>query len=205
MPADGTATRTAIMDSAETLVLEQGFAGTSVDAIIGQAGVTKGAFFHHFSSKLDLAHALIERFANLDQGHLFGKLERAEKLQKDPLQQILIFIGLFIEEAEIVTQPAPGCLMGSYVYEAGLFDDHILKLIQDNMLIWREELARRFEAIAEIHPPALEVDYEELADLMYVMFEGAFVMSRSLQEPGLVAAQLTQYRNYIELLFSRQS
>lgn len=205
MPADGTATRATIMDMAEELVLHQGFAGTSVDSIIGEAGVTKGAFFHHFPSKQDLAHALIERFADRDQGHLFDKVHRAEKLQRDPLQQMLVFIGLFIEEAEIVTQPSPGCLMGSYVYEAGLFDDHTLKVIQDNMILWREELTRRFEKIAETHPPALDVDLRALADLMYVIIEGAFIMSRSLKEPETVADQLTHYRNYIELLFGGQA
>lgn len=205
MPADGTATKTTIMDTAEDLVLHRGFAGTSVDSIIGEAGVTKGAFFHHFPSKQDLAHALIERFARLDQGHLFEKMDRADKLQRDPLQQMLVFVGLFIEEAEIVTQPSPGCLMGSYVYEAGLFDDHTLSVIQDNMIMWREELTRRFEKIAEAHPPSLEVDLPALADLMYVIFEGAFIMSRSLKEPNMVAGQLRHYRNYLELLFGSQA
>lgn len=189
------------MDAAEELVLEQGFAGTSVDAIIGQAGVTKGAFFYHFDSKQDLAHALIGRFVELDLGHLEENMTRATRLQKEPLQQLLLFVGLFIEEAEELTQPVPGCLMGSYIYEAGLFDDQILEMVSDNMMRWREVLVAKFDEVAEAHPPSLKVDTDSLADMMTVIFEGAFVVSRSLREPAVVAEQLTHYRNYLELLF----
>ena len=46
-----------ILDVAQHLVIENGFAATSVDQVIKAAGTSKGAFFHHFDSKLDLARA----------------------------------------------------------------------------------------------------------------------------------------------------
>lgn len=193
------------MDAAEELLLDRGFAGTSIDSVIDQAGVTKGAFFHHFGSKQELADALIDRYVELDLSHLEGKMTRAEKLHKDPLHQMLLFIGLFIEEAESLIQPTPGCLMGSYVYEAGMFDQRTLQVIRDNMLTWRERLTDKFAEIEEVHQTAVTVDYSSLADLMYVIFEGAFIMSRSLKEPMVTAEQLTHYRNYLELVFAGNS
>jgi TetR/AcrR family transcriptional repressor of nem operon len=50
---NGARTRTAIMDAAQGLILQQGFAATSIDEIIERTGVTKGAFFYHFKSKSD--------------------------------------------------------------------------------------------------------------------------------------------------------
>jgi len=41
------------------LFLAQGYTATSVDAICAAAGVTKGAFFHHFNSKDDFAASLL--------------------------------------------------------------------------------------------------------------------------------------------------
>lgn len=204
MSADGTATRQAIMDSAEGLVLEQGFAGTSVDAIIGQAGVTKGAFFHHFESKQDLAYALIDRYVDLDLDHLTEKMARAEALATDPLQQLLVFVGLFIEDADAYAGPPPGCLMGSYIYEAGLFDERTMKTVHDNMMAWREVLVAKLEKVAAVHPPAIEVDFKGLADMLTVVFEGAYIVARSLRDPDTVADQLEQYRSYIELLFGAE-
>jgi TetR/AcrR family transcriptional regulator, cholesterol catabolism regulator len=47
----GDLTREAIIAAAVTLFAERGFAATSVQDIVAQAGVTKGAFYHHFDSK----------------------------------------------------------------------------------------------------------------------------------------------------------
>jgi TetR/AcrR family transcriptional repressor of nem operon len=43
------------------LVRSNGFAATRVDDVCAAAGVTKGSFFHHFSSKQDLAVAAARR------------------------------------------------------------------------------------------------------------------------------------------------
>lgn len=205
MPRDGTATRTAIMDAAEGLILEQGFAGTPIDDVLGVAGVTKGAFFHHFPTKQDLAQALIERYAAADLGHLERKMQRAEELSSDPLQQLLVFVGLFREEAEELTQPYPGCLMGSYCYEAGLFDAQTLGTISTTMRTWRERLLAKLEEVAAVHPPRRDVDLESLADQITVVFEGAYIVSKVLADPAVVSAQLRHHRTYLELLFAEDA
>ena len=205
MPRDGTATRTAIMDAAETLILERGYAGTPIDDVLAIAGVTKGAFFHHFATKQELAHALIDRYARLDLMHLDQKMARAEELSTDPLQQLLVFVGLFREDAIELTQPYPGCLMGSYCYEAGLFDQTVLDIIGDTMLAWRERILAKLRETAERHPPRREVDLESLADQITVVFEGSYILSKVVDDPQVVAAQLTHHRTYLELLFAPSS
>ena len=202
MPRDGTNTRTAIMDAAEGLILEVGFAATSVDRIAQRASVTKGGFFHHFASKAALAQALVERYVELDLGHLDSKMARAEKLSRDPLQQVLIFVGLFQEAAEELTEPYPGCLFGSYCYEAGLFDEATMEPIRCTMRTWRDKLGVKLREVAEQRPPQLDVDLDSLADLITVIFEGSFIVSKTLKDPQVVAAQLGHYRTYLELLFS---
>lgn len=44
-----------MLEEGRRLFLAQGYATTSVDSICEAAGVTKGAFFHHFTSKDDFA------------------------------------------------------------------------------------------------------------------------------------------------------
>ncbi|MBT3992269.1 MAG: TetR/AcrR family transcriptional regulator [Rhodospirillaceae bacterium] len=201
MPRDGTITRTTIMDSAQSLILGQGFSATSVDKVIEQAGITKGAFFHHFKTKADLALALVERYANLDQAHLDMNLVRAEELARDPLQQMLIFIGLLKEEMAGLTEPFPGCLYASFCYEAQLFDDNTHTVIQNMMLEWRRRLSSKFVDIIDLYPPKLDIAPESLADMALVIYEGAFILSKTLKEPVTTAEQLGHYRNYVELLF----
>ena len=93
MASKGEETRKRILDAAQAMILDHGYAGVSVDQLIRSLGLTKGAFFHHFKSKGDLARTLIQRFS--DEGiQLFrDNLVRAKKLSDDPLQQFLIIIA----------------------------------------------------------------------------------------------------------------
>lgn len=53
--------RTAILDAAEQLVLEQGFDATSVASVAARAGIGKGAVYLEFESKTDILDALLQR------------------------------------------------------------------------------------------------------------------------------------------------
>lgn len=52
-----------LLRAGSEFIRRQGFVGTSVDEICGQAGVTKGAFVHHFDSKEALAEACLRQWA----------------------------------------------------------------------------------------------------------------------------------------------
>lgn len=198
---DGTRTRQRILDAAEALVLDRGFAGTTVDDILDAAEATKGAFFHHFETKDALAAALMDRYAALDLENLDRTMARAEQLSTDPLQQLLLFVGLYRELFLDLEAPYPGCLMASYTYEAGLFDESVRATIADNVRTWHDRLRAKLDEVARTHPQRVAVDLDSLADAMVVVVEGAFVVSRMRDDPGTTAAQLDHLRTYLELLF----
>ena len=202
MPRDGSSTRDRIMDTAEALILERGYAGVSVDSIIQQLGITKGAFFHYFKNKQALADALLQRFGDQDIAILVEFRARAEKLHRDPLQQLLIYIGLFEEMFDSLSEPFPGCLFASYTYELQQFDEGTQRYIKDSVLRWRAELQGWLETIMARYPPRLPVDSASLADAFNTSLEGAFIMSKAVGEPEIIVQQLRHYKNYIELLFS---
>lgn len=57
------ATRRAILDVAVELFSERGFGGTNLNQIIRRARITPGAFYYHFSSKDEVAFAIIDEVA----------------------------------------------------------------------------------------------------------------------------------------------
>src|SRR3954462_235783 len=59
--AQGVSTRAALVDIGRDLFGRNGFAETSVDEIVAKTGVTKGAFYHHFSGKEDLFREVYEQ------------------------------------------------------------------------------------------------------------------------------------------------
>jgi len=203
MNKDAVNTRTKIMNAAQAQILNNGFGGTTIDSIIEQAGVSKGAFFHYFSSKDELGRTLVKRYADADLEHLEKTLAKAEGLSDDPLQQLLIFVKLFEQEMESLQEPYPGCLYASYLQQSGLFDEQIMELIRESMLKWRFRVLEKLEEITEQHPPEQDVDLESLADMLLVVFEGAFVLSQSLKESKTVARQLSHYHRYLKLLFGK--
>lgn len=202
MPRDGTITRKAIMDAAQALILETGYSAASVDAVIARAGITKGAFFYHFKSKAELALALVQRDADADAAHLQGILERAEALSRDPLQQLLICIGLYEEETAKLTAPFPGCLYASFLYESQLFDAATMKVVREVFSHWTQRITAKLDAVMRLYPPRLPVDVTTLAEMSLALAEGAFILSKVQRDAGPLAAQWRHYRNYLELLFS---
>lgn len=202
MGDEGRGTRTRIMDAAEELVLQHGLAGTTVDAIVEMAGITKGTFFYHFDTKGDLARALVERYDAHDADLMQRHMAEAERRSDDPLEQVLVFVRLFEEQMEALTDPYPGCLFASYCYQNQLFDDETAEVVEEGLLRWRRWLGAKLRDAAEAHPSRREVDPEDLADMLTVTFEGSFILSKTLSEPGVVARQLRQYRDYVELLFA---
>jgi len=57
------ARRKAILDAAASLLVANGLAGTSVDAVAQRAGIAKGTVYLYFASRSDLLAALRSRYA----------------------------------------------------------------------------------------------------------------------------------------------
>jgi len=72
----GEETRAHILDAAGELFAERGYDATSVADICAQAGVTKGAFYHHFASKQAVFLELRDRW--------LAPLEAQLTLARDP-------------------------------------------------------------------------------------------------------------------------
>ncbi|MCW8930689.1 MAG: TetR/AcrR family transcriptional regulator [Gammaproteobacteria bacterium] len=201
MPRDGSITRNKIMDVAQLMVLDVGLSGTSIDKVIEGADVTKGTFFYHFKTKHDLAAALIERYANEDEQHYFDAMNKAEQLARDPLEQLLIFLGLFIEKLEQLEKPFPGCLYASYCYQSGAVTGNAMLKVERMIQFWRKRLSTKIEEVVIKNSPQIPVENHQVADHVLTTFEGAFIIAKVLNEPKLASEQLIQCRNYLELLF----
>ncbi|WP_242156004.1 TetR/AcrR family transcriptional regulator [Aestuariivivens sediminis] len=200
MGRDGTPTRKKILEESKKLVLNYGFSGTSIDQILDKTGITKGAFFYHFRTKNALAKALIENYAKEDMNHLEWALQETEYLEEIPLNRLLQFLQHFIDMMTGIKEP-PSCLYASYTYESNQFDEETLNIISGSILKWRNTFIELIEDIMVDNKSKKDVDMQSLADQFTVIFEGAFVLSKALNDPEIVPKQLQHFKNYLELLF----
>jgi AcrR family transcriptional regulator len=201
MGAKGEQTREHIMATAESIILQRGYSGTSIEDIIGEAGITKGGFFYHFDGKNDLAKNLMLRYLDQDDKFFTGLAERARSLTEDPLQQLLIFLKLMAEAMADLPGTHPGCLVASFTYEAQQFDDEVRELNTQGVLSWRRLFMELLESVSEKYPMKIEQPLEELADMLSSVIEGGIIMSKVLHDRHILPNQLLHYRNYIRLVF----
>jgi len=201
MGAKGEQTREHILATAESLILQRGYVGTSIEEIIGQAGITKGGFFYHFGGKSDLAHKLIVRFLEQDELFFRSLIARSEDLSEDPLQQFLIFLKLLAEAMADLPGAHPGCLVAAFTYESHQFDEDIRQLNAEGMLSWRRIFLEQLQKIVDHRPMKNGKPIDELADMLTSVLEGAMVMSKCLDDKDILPQQVLQFRNYVRLVF----
>lgn len=91
-------TKRALIDVAEELFTDNGYASASLDTIVAGARVTKGALYHHFSGKQALFEAVFERV----ETDASKTIQKALKSSRDPWQKALAGLQSFLE---VVQQP----------------------------------------------------------------------------------------------------
>jgi AcrR family transcriptional regulator len=197
----GEQTRDRIMDVAETSVLAKGFAATSIDEILFEAGITKSGFFYHFRDKNDLALALLERFRERDLSVFEEMFRRAEELSDDPLHAYLVGLKLLAEAMADIHAERPGCLVATFVYQDQQFDARVRAILVEMTEIWRAQFIRRIHAIAAVHPPRVEVDLETLADMLLAVVDGGILIAKTLGRPRILEDQILAYRAFVRTVF----
>ncbi|MFT4108362.1 TetR/AcrR family transcriptional regulator [Propionicimonas sp.] len=202
MPRDGGATRELLLDAAERLVERNGFAATSVEMILSEAGSSKGAFFHHFPTKRSLAHALVERYVTADLGSLAAGLEDAGA-ESEPVARLLRFLDYFVGRAARLSSES-ACLYISFLVEQDLLDQETSAQLERSILGWRTAVAALLrDAFAQVPAAAPRPSPEDLADQLFVVIEGAFLMCRAAGSPEPMRAQLLVYRQLVAALLHR--
>lgn len=201
MPGRAEKTRERILDAASASVLERGFAATSIDNIQEAAGISRGTFFYHFPSKDDVSREILKRHADSDRDITEDFMRRAEQLVDDPARQLLVMIGLYEDVFRTLETQYPGCLFASYAYEAGLFDPETATLVADSIDHWREVVGNKASEAAEAHPPAHELDPVAVADHIYSVMQGAFILGKMEHSNVLIANQLRMLKDNLKLVY----
>ena len=86
-------TTTELVEAAHGLFATRGYAATSIEDVVRAAGVTRGALYHHFASKLDVFRAVYEREERL----LARSLAEAAATARDPWRRVEIGCHAFLE------------------------------------------------------------------------------------------------------------
>lgn len=198
----GAQTRERVLDIAEAAVLAKGFAATSIDEVIFEAGLSKSGFFHHFRDKNDLARALLRRFQVRDHAILDEIEAQADALSEDPLHSFLIALKMFADTMADLEDGHPGCLVATFVYQDQQYDPAVRRMVTETVQSWRARFRDRLARIEAVYPPRIDIDLDTLADMATVVVDGGIILSKSMRSGKLLANQLLAYRTFVRVVFT---
>ena len=199
MPRDGTATRERILTAAQQLMTDQGYAATSVDEVIAASSSSKGAFFHHFQSKADLAGQLIDRYVRDDLDFLEAGLAAVSDIA-DPIDRVIGFLRYYEDRGDELMAEHSGCLYATVLAELEFSGSDINKAVARATVMWREAVVELLEPAFAARRSTTDVDLDALADHLYTTFEGAYILCRTLEDKTAMRAQLKVMRQLVEAL-----
>jgi len=197
-PAQTRTARTELLDAALALVRRQGWAATSIDQLCRTAGVTKGAFFHHFVSKEALGVAAARHWGEITTS-LFAQAEYHRR--EDPLDRI---IGYLEFRAALAQGPLEQitCFAGTTVQETFASSDPIRAACGDTIFEHAQRLESDFSEAIALHPPASPVTAASLALHTQAVLQGGFVIAKARGDNQPVLDAIDHLKRYIKLLFA---
>jgi len=112
-------TKQKILDAAERLIAEQGYAATSLRHIIAEAGVNLAAIHYHFGSKEELLDEVIVRKAEPMNQERLARLDRVEQQAGSAPPPVKAVLGALLRPmAEMADRdPSFVALMGRIIAE----------------------------------------------------------------------------------------
>jgi TetR/AcrR family transcriptional regulator, transcriptional repressor for nem operon len=192
MPPRGN-TRDALLTAALRILREKGYGSATVDDICRAAGVSKGAFFHHFATKDELALAAAEYFTE-GADALFASAPYRDVA--DPRERLLAYIDLrtSMMHGEL---PDFTCLLGTMVQETYATHPAIRDACRDQIRHHADDVAHDVTAAKTAYAPDASWSPESLALFTQAVIQGAFVLAKAHNDPAIATDCLTHLRRYV--------
>ncbi|NIM40280.1 MAG: TetR family transcriptional regulator [Hydrogenophaga sp.] len=131
--------RDQIIETADRLFYEQGYAPTSFSHIADAVGISRGNFYYHFKTKDDILDAVIDlRLARTRQ-----MLDEWAATVDDPAERILLFVEILLRNQDKIMRH--GCPVGSLCQELTKLDHAAQGRASGVMALFAEWLREQFE------------------------------------------------------------
>jgi TetR/AcrR family transcriptional regulator, transcriptional repressor for nem operon len=187
-------TREKILSAAFDEIYRRGFQAASLDTILAQAGVTKGALYHHFPDKSALGHAVVD---DVVRGFLLERwLGVLQQQAGDPisaLQGMLKHRTVQLTEHEIEL----GCPLNNLGQEMSPLDARFRRRVSAIFDQWIDGFAAVLERGRSEGSIRRELDPRRVATFLVAAIEGSFGLAKVTQSKSVVRGNLETLADFL--------
>ncbi|MBQ0750398.1 MAG: TetR/AcrR family transcriptional regulator [Roseovarius sp.] len=195
------AARTRLLEAARDIIRAQGFAATTVDDLCKSAGVTKGAFFHHFESKEALGVAAAAYWAETTSAFFAAAPYHAHA---DPLARLLGYLDF---RKEIIQGDLAEftCLVGTMAQE--VYGSHPIIREACAASIFGHAATLEPDIAAAMDARGIKADWTpaSLAAHTQAVLQGAFILAKATGDRAIARDSVDHLKRYIDMLFTTNS
>ncbi len=134
-------TRDQILESADQLFYQQGYEHTSFSDIAKAVRISRGNFYHHFKTKDEILHAVIDLRANNTR----AMLEEWESGHEDPMARIRCYLQILLTNGSNIS--LYGCPVGTLSSELAKLDHASQGDAVGIFTLFREWLGKQFSLL----------------------------------------------------------
>lgn len=190
-------TREKLLTAAFDEIYRRGFQAASLDAILAQAGVTKGALYHHFPDKAALGYAVVDEVV---KGLL---LERWLGLLRDPAKDPLTALQRVLRHraAELTADELElGCPLNNLAQEMSPLDERFRRVVNATFELWRNGFAQALRRGQVDGSVRRDVDARKVAAFVVAVVEGSYGLAKSAQSAPMLRSNLELLSGYLDTL-----
>jgi AcrR family transcriptional regulator len=195
---DPARTRQALLQAAFDEIYRSGFRGSDVETILGAAGVTKGALYHHFDSKEALGYAVVDEIvARIMRDKWQSPLQEA----RDPLDALIAIVRATSSRLEHV---CGGCPLNNLSQEMSPLDEGFRKRTAKVFGDWHRAVAAALRDGRARGKVRKDVKADETATFLIATYEGYLSLAKNAQDAKALRAGQRALVRYLESLRPRR-
>ncbi len=190
-------TRQRLVGATLRLMLRQGYAATTVDQICGEAGLTKGSFFHYFASKEAIARAAVDAFAQMGTD-LYTPAWAEPGV--DPLEQLHRLLDIMITFNQRPDELCV-CMVGMMSQELAQVNADMRAACDGHLQDWEGRVTRMLTEAQKIHRPRRPFEPAQVAHFLNSLWQGSMLVGKTRQSPEMVISNIELARDFVNSLF----
>jgi AcrR family transcriptional regulator len=195
-PANADNTRRSLLQAAYEEIHRYGFQAASLKAILERTGVTKGALYHHFSSKLQLGYAVVDEHITEDLERHWLKPLRQPGHPIDVLIETIRHMSDHYQCEEITL----GCPLNNLAQEMSAIDDGFRQRIDTLYKRWQLGIETLLERGQREGKVTTSINSADTAFFILASLEGCMSIAKNAQSQDELIRCGNGLTNYLDSL-----